>query len=103
MVKSGDVEISVRNRQGEKVILEIQRSGNFFGELCLLLDRPRMTEATAIRSSELFELTKEDFQACLQLFPGLHSAAKKISSMRLARIKTALSQEGIERAKEAMV
>ncbi|RPJ10910.1 MAG: hypothetical protein EHM36_02515 [Deltaproteobacteria bacterium] len=103
MVKSGEVEMSVRNRHGEKVILEIERSGNFFGEISLLLDRPRMTEATTVRPSELLELTKGNFQTCLQLFPELHSAAKKISSMRLTRIKAALSQEGIEKAKEAMV
>jgi len=103
MVKSGEVEISVRNRPGQKVILEIQRSGNFFGEISLLVDRPRMTDARTIRLSELLELTKKDFHACLQRFPGLHSTVKEISSMRLARIKAALSQEGIERAKEAMV
>jgi len=103
MIKSGEVEISVRNRHGQKVILETQRSGNFFGELSLLLDKPQITNAKAVRLSELLELTRTDFQTYLQWFPGLHSTVREISSMRLARIKTALSQEGIERAKEAMV
>jgi cAMP-dependent protein kinase regulator len=103
MVKNGEVEISVRNRQGRKVVLEIQKSGNFFGEISLLVDKPRMTDAKTIRPSELLELTKSDFHACLQRFPGLHSTVKEMTSMRLARMKATLSQEGIERAKEAMV
>jgi len=103
MVKSGEVEVSVRNRQGQKVVLEIQKSGNFFGEISLLLDRPRMTNAKTTEPSELLELTKGDFQACLHRFPGLLSTVKEITSMRLVRMKALLSQEGIERAKEAMV
>jgi cAMP-dependent protein kinase regulator len=103
LVKSGEVEVSVQNRQGQTVVMEIERSGNFFGELSLLLDKPQLTDAKAIRLSELLELTKSDFQSCLRWFPGLASTVKEISSMRLARIKTALSQEGIERAKEGMV
>ena len=103
MVKSGEVEIFTQTRQEKKVILEIQKSGNFFGELSLLLNKPRMTNAKTTQPSELLELTKEDFEAILRQFPGLQSTVKEISLKRLARIKEVLSQEGIEKVREAMV
>lgn len=103
MVKSGEVEISTRNRKGERVVLDIQKSGNFFGEISLLLHKPRMTDAKTTRPSELLELTKEDFEACLAQLPVLQSTVKEISSKRLIRIEEAFSEEGIEKAKEAMV
>ena len=103
MVKSGEVEISTRNRQGQKVVLDIQKSGNFFGEISLLLNKPRMTDAKTIQASELLELTREDFGACLIQFPSLRSTVKEICSKRLIRIDEVFSQEGVEKAKEAMV
>ncbi len=103
MVKSGEVEIFTKNREGKKVVLEIEKSGNFFGELSLLLNKPRMINAKTTQTSELLELTKEDFEAILRQFPGLQSTVKEISSKRLARIKEVLSQEGIEKVREAMV
>jgi cAMP-dependent protein kinase regulator len=103
MVKSGEVEISTRNPLGQKVILDIQRSGDFFGELSLLLNRPCMTDAKTTRPSELLELTKADFEACLVQFPALQSTMQGISAKRLIRIEEVFSQERVEKAKEAMV
>ena len=103
MVKSGEVEISTRNRLGQKVVLDIQKSGNFFGELSLLLNRPCMTDAKTTRPSELLELSKADFEACLVQFPALQSTMQGISAKRLIRIEEVFSQEEVEKAKEAMV
>ena len=103
MVKSGEVEVSTRNRKGERVVLDIQRSGNFFGEISLLLNKPSMTDAETTRPSELLELTKEDFKACLDQFPRLQTTVEEIASKRLIRIEEVFSEEGIEKAREAMV
>ena len=103
LVKSGMVEISTRNRLGQKVVLDIQKSGNFFGELSLLLNRPCMTDAKTTRSSELLELTKADFEACLVQFPTLQSTMQGIAAKRLIRIEEVFSQERVEKAKETMV
>jgi len=103
MVKSGEVEIFIQNSKGQKVILETQKSGNFFGELSLLLNKTQMVNAKTTQPSELLELTKGDFEDFLRKFPRLQSTVKEISSKRLVRIREALSQEGIEKAREAMV
>ena len=103
MVKSGEVEISTRNLLGQKVVLDVQKSGNFFGELSILLNRPCMTDARTTRPSELIELAKADFEACLIQFPTLQATIQKISAKRLIRIDEVFSQKWVEKAREAMV
>jgi CRP-like cAMP-binding protein len=103
MVKSGEVEIFTQNRQGKKTILATMRSGNTFGEIGPLFNKPRMATAKTTRPSELLELTKEDLEACLHKFPKLQSTMKEISSKRLAQMVEILSQEKVEKVKEGMV
>jgi cAMP-dependent protein kinase regulator len=103
MVKSGEVEIFTENRDGKKVLLALLESGNIFGEIGLLLDKPRTANARTTRPTELMEMTKEDFNACLLRFPNLQTKLKEISLKRLSQTKELLSQEAIQKAKEAMV
>ena len=103
MIKSGEVEIFTKNRQGKRVMLGTLKSGNFFGEISLLFNKPRMASAKTIRAAELLELTKEDLEACLLQFPQLRSTLKEISSERLAKTKEIFSQEEVEKVREAMV
>ena len=103
MVRSGEVEIFTQNRQGKKVLLALLESGNFFGEIGPLLDKPRTANARTTRPTELMEMTKEDFNTCLRRFPNLQTKLKEISLNRLSRTNELLSQEAIQKAKEAMV
>ncbi len=103
MVRSGQVEIFTQTRQGKKVSLAFLESGNFFGEIGPLFGKPRTASARATRPTELMELTKEDFNACLRRFPALQTKLKEISFDRLSRTSQALSQEAVQKAKEAMV
>lgn len=103
MIKSGEVEIFTLTRQGKRIQLATLKSGNFFGEISLLFNKPRMASAKTTRPSELLELTKEDLDACLLQFPKLRSILKEISLKRLAQTKEILSREEVEKAKEAMV
>jgi len=103
MIKSGEVEIFTQNRQGKKVCLSTLKSGNLFGEISLLINKPRMAYAKTTRPSELLELTKEDLEACLLHFPNLRSALEEISLKRLTQTKEILSQNEVEKAREVMV
>jgi CRP-like cAMP-binding protein len=103
MVRSGGVEIFTQNRQGKKVLLGLLESGNFFGEIGPLFDKPRMANARAIRPTELLEMTKEDVKVCLLQFPNLQMKLKDISLKRLSRTKELLSPKATQKAKEAMV
>jgi cAMP-dependent protein kinase regulator len=103
MVRSGEVEIFTQNRHGKKVLLALLESGNFFGEIGPLFDKPRTANARTTRPTELMEMTKEDLNACLLRFPNLQTKLKEISLKRLSQTKELLSQEAIQKAKEAMV
>jgi len=103
MIKSGEVEIFIQNRREKKTILATLRSGNFFGEIGVVMNKPRMAFAKTTQPSELLELTKEDMEACLLKFPKLQPILKEISSKRLVQMRELLSQEAVEKAKEAMV
>lgn len=104
LIKSGEVEIFIRNPRGERVVLSILQSGDFFGEIGPIFDKPRMASAKTIRPSELLELTKADLEACLLQFPQMRSALKDISIKRLTRMNLEIfSQKKTEKVREAMV
>ena len=103
MIKSGEIEIYTGNRQGKTVHLATLRSGNLFGEVSVLFNKPRMASARTTRASELLELTREDLEACLVQLPELRSKLKKIACERLARTKEVLSPEETEKVRETLV
>jgi len=103
MIKNGEVEIFTQNRQGRKVYLSALRSGNIFGEISLLFNKPRMAYAKTTRPSELLELTEGDLDACLLRFPKLRLTLKELSFKRLSRTREILSQNEVEKAREVMV
>jgi len=103
MIKSGEVEIFIQDRRKKRTALAKLRSGNFFGEIGVVMNKPRMAFAKTTQPSELLELTKEDLETCLFKFPQLKSIMKEISSKRLVQMEELLSQEEVEKAREVMV
>lgn len=104
LIKSGEVEICIRNPKGEKVILSILKGGDFFGEIGPLFNKPRMASAKTIQASELLELTKGDLEACLLQFPQIRETLKEITVKRLTRMNLEIfSQKKSERVREEMV
>jgi len=104
LIKSGEVEIFIRNPKGEKVILSNLKGGDFFGEIGPLFNKPRMASAKTIQPSELLELTKEDLEACLFQFPQIRETLKEITVKRLTRMNLEIfSQKKSEKIREAMV
>lgn len=100
LIKKGEVEIFTQDRHKRRVVLGRLGSGDFFGEIGVLLKTPRMAFAKTTRPSELFELRMDDFGDLLQKFPHLQSVAREISSKRLIRMKEALSRGVSERQME---
>jgi cAMP-dependent protein kinase regulator len=103
MIKNGEVEIFTHNRQGRRLCLGMLKSGNLFGEISLLFNKPRMAFAETILPSELLELTRDGFEACLLHLPNLRPTLEELSFKRLSRTKEILSQNEIEKAREMMV
>jgi CRP/FNR family transcriptional regulator, cyclic AMP receptor protein len=62
IVRAGEVEIYIKNDQGEKIVLEISQPGDIFGEISLLDDGPRTAWVSAISDVELLRLDREHFE-----------------------------------------
>ena len=70
LITSGEVEISIKRNDSKLVLAELGES-SFFGEMALITDRPRTASATAVVDSEIYALSKEEFQRLLVKEPQL--------------------------------
>src|SRR6266545_6866870 len=61
IVQAGQVELSITDDDGEKLVLEILESGDFFGELSLLDGGNRSATATAVQRTETLVLERHEF------------------------------------------
>jgi CRP/FNR family cyclic AMP-dependent transcriptional regulator len=62
IVRSGEVEIYVKNDQGEKIVLETSKPGDIFGEISLLDGGTRTAWVVALGEVELLRLDREHFE-----------------------------------------
>lgn len=62
IIRSGEVEIFLKNDQGEKIVLETSKPGDVFGEISLLDSGPRTAWSAAISDVEVFRLDREHFE-----------------------------------------
>lgn len=69
ILRSGEVEIYVKNDQGEKIVLEVSRPGDIFGEISLLDNGPRTASVSAITHVEVLRLDREHFEDYVRLYP----------------------------------
>jgi cAMP-dependent protein kinase regulator len=103
MVRNGEVEIFTQDGHGKKVRLALLQSGNIFGEIGLLFNKPRMASAKTTQPTKLLEIGQEDFKACLLQIPDRQVKLKAVSLKRLSRTKELLSEKVTQKAREAMV
>jgi CRP/FNR family cyclic AMP-dependent transcriptional regulator len=66
IILSGRAQVVISDNKGHRVILALLRSGDYFGEMGLLDDRPRSATVVAREASEILTLGKEDFAHCLK-------------------------------------
>lgn len=74
--------VSVTSRDGESIYAEL-KPGAFFGEIGVLMDRPRTATITATTRCMLVVLTKEDFRKILPRFPEVENAIRDEAQERL--------------------
>ena len=87
IIKSGNVRISIMAGEGEEKSLLLLGPGEFFGELALLQEESRLVSARAETPVELLLLTRNDFQALIELDPRtgarVATAIAKLLAMRV--------------------
>jgi CRP/FNR family cyclic AMP-dependent transcriptional regulator len=85
ILKSGQVEISVKTKTGEKVYLETAEPGDFFGEISLLDVGPRSAAAHVTVSGEAIVVDRGDLDELLKIKP---SAALHLLAATGKRLRT---------------
>lgn len=79
VVRSGEIERSIRDTAGQQIQLSIHGENDIFGELALLDRAPRSATATALTDTELLELDRDDLLVLFEKSP--RSALRLLAAM----------------------
>jgi CRP-like cAMP-binding protein len=71
VVRSGQVNILLTTLDGRELVINEMRAGDCFGELSLVTNLPRSTEAIAHIAAEIFSIPRDEFLAELENQPHL--------------------------------
>ncbi|CAN5532863.1 hypothetical protein BH10ACI1_BH10ACI1_16300 [soil metagenome] len=84
IVRSGEVELFIKDISGQKIVLKIVKVGGIFGEISMLDNRPRSASAIALEPTEVFALDRDDLLLLFQKKPdaGLNMLASMCEMLR---------------------
>src|SRR5579863_6755380 len=85
IIRSGEVEIFLRNDEGEKIILETSRPGDVFGEVAMLDNGPRTAWVAAVSDVEVFRLDRAHFVDYIRQYPPAALNLLSVAARRLRR------------------
>jgi len=91
ILESGHVEVSRRGVDGEPIRVAVLKAGDYFGEMSLLDDRPRMATVAAMEPVRVFLLYKADLEKMVRQVPHIGSALMMHLAMLLAARLRALT------------
>ncbi|RMG61283.1 MAG: response regulator [Calditrichaeota bacterium] len=84
IIINGSVDVIVEAPEtGHKKVIATLKSGDYFGEMSLLTGEPRSATVVTREPSEMFILSKEDFDVIVERFPSISLSMGKIMSQRL--------------------
>src|SRR5579871_4649386 len=83
IVRSGEVEIFLKNDQGEKIVLETAKPGDVFGEISLLDGGPRTAWVTAISDVEVLRLDRAHFEEYIRQYTPAALNLLSVAARRL--------------------
>ena len=105
IVRSGEVELFIKDTAGQKILLAIAGPGEVFGELALLDRGPRTATAVAITDADLLALDRDDllmlFQrtptAALRLLAAMSHMTRKADELLRTRVSRNANEEAEEK------
>jgi len=105
IVRSGEVELFIKDTAGQKILLAIAGPGEVFGELALLDRGPRTATAVAVTEADLLALDRDDllmlFQrtpaAALRLLAAMSHMTRKADELLRTRVSRNANEEAEEK------
>ena len=94
IVRSGEVELFVKDTAGQKIVLTTVEENEIFGELSMLDERPRSATALALTDSELLLLDRDDLlllfrkqpDAALNMLAAISTMLRKVDRLLQTRV-----------------
>jgi CRP/FNR family transcriptional regulator, cyclic AMP receptor protein len=104
VVRKGEIEIYIKDTAGQKIILNVARAGDIFGELALLDSGARTATAVALEDSDLLELDRDDLlvlfrrtpEAALRLLAAMGHMTRKADELLRTRVSRNANEEVAE-------
>ena len=86
IIVNGKVKVFVSDDKGKEVLLNIQGSGEYFGELALIDEAPRSASVMTLESCQMAVVSRAGFERCLEEHPGfamglIRSLVKRVRSL----------------------
>jgi CRP/FNR family cyclic AMP-dependent transcriptional regulator len=69
VIRSGEVEVFVKDNAGTRIVLETGRTGDFFGEMSLLDGGPRTASVVTTKELEALRVDRGDLSQLLEAHP----------------------------------
>jgi len=105
VVRAGQVELSVRDRLGDRIVLDHCEQGGFFGELSMFDGGARTATAEAAETTELLLLERADFlefvrhqpDAALHLLAMIGKRLRKADQLLRGRVTRNVNDEAAQK------
>ena len=101
VVRSGSIELYIKDTAGQKIVLTIAEEGSLFGELSLLDSGPRTATAIALNDAELLVLDRDDLlllfqkrpEAALNMLAAMSTMTRKADELLRTRVSRNVNEE----------
>ena len=101
VVRKGEVELFIKDTAGQKIVLNVSREGEIFGELALLDHGGRTATAVALVDTELLEMDRDDLlllfqrtpEAALRLLAAMGAMTRKADELLRTRVSRNANEE----------
>ena len=84
IISAGEVRATVE-RDGRQVPVATLRDGDFFGEMAVLSGEPRTATVTAVKNTEVLELSRENLREICSRHPHVEAKIRLFYDERMAR------------------
>jgi uncharacterized membrane protein len=101
IVRTGNIELFIKDTAGQKIVLTTAENGDMFGELAMLDRGPRTATALALTESEVLILDRNDLlmlfqrkpEAALHMLASLSGLTRKADELLRTRVSRNVNEE----------